>query len=84
MKDRELEVVRCYCLRKPTLAYIKQDRFGRPYVHIKIYKQKQIFGEIIFSFGQMRVRCRECNRWHQIRIVREKTEVEEVSGDDDG
>jgi hypothetical protein len=82
VKNREVEIIRCICSRKVVLAYVKFDGLNKPYVHIKIYKQKQIFGEVIFSFGQMRVRCRECLRWHEIRIRYEKTEVEEVSGND--
>lgn len=73
---REGTPLRCFCASHPILCVVKSDK-GRPFVHIKIYKAGRIYGEILFNKGDMRVRCRECYRWHTIRIVRETAVLED-------
>lgn len=49
------------------------------YVHVKIYKQRQIFGEVLAVDGQVKIICRECLRWHLIHLVKpEKAELREI------
>lgn len=60
--------LRCFCTRKPTLAHYGVDPKGKLYVHIKIHKSGKLCGEVIAE-GTVRVRCRECLRWHKVVIV---------------
>ena len=45
-----------------------RDDDGRPYVHIKAWKQDKLIVEVIQTDGELRVRCRRCKRWHTITI----------------
>lgn len=42
------------------------DMRGRTYVHIKVYKQRRIYGESIHYSGEVKIKCRECLRWNVI------------------
>ena len=83
MTDREGEPLRCFCASRAILAIMKLDRLGKPYVHIKVHKAGQVHGEILFNRGELRVRCRNCYRWHIIRIVQERAVVEDIPDDED-
>lgn len=74
MAQQEIEL-RCECSRRPLLGKAGRDKDGNPYVHVKVYKQKRIYGEIIATEGTVRLRCRECFRWFAVRIVRKATQV---------
>jgi hypothetical protein len=73
--------LRCFCARHPLLATFGVDEKGELYVHIKIFKQQRIFGEVIVMKGDVKLRCRECLRWHRVvmRLPNEVSLVEEVS-----
>lgn len=43
------------------------DADGKLYVHIKIYKQQRVCGEII-ARAEVEINCRECLRWHRVRF----------------
>lgn len=58
--------LRCFCSRKPLLATYGLDEKGSAYVHVKIYKQSRIYGELLITEGVVKVRCRECLRWHRV------------------
>lgn len=58
--------LRCFCSRKPLLAKYGTDAERKPYIHLKVYKQTRMFGEFIFHGGIVRIRCRECLRWHTV------------------
>lgn len=61
--------IRCFCSRTPLLAVAgRNQRTNEPYVHIKVFKQGRIFGEVVVTEGVVRLRCRECLRWHKVRI----------------
>ena len=75
--NRTHNELRCFCSRKPLLATYGIDAQGSLYVHVKIYKQSRIFGEIIVTDGTVKVLCRECLRWHRV-VMRAKGEVELV------
>lgn len=36
------------------------------YVHVKVYKQARIFGEVLVTEGTVELHCRECLRWHKV------------------
>ena len=44
------------------------DTRGKLYVHVKIYKQGQVYGEILITDGVVRMKCRMCFRWHKVVI----------------
>jgi hypothetical protein len=60
--------LRCFCTRRPLLGKYGRDKDGLLYVWVKIFKQSRIYGEVIFTEGTVRLRCRECLRWHLVRI----------------
>jgi hypothetical protein len=49
-------------------------RWQAPYwvFHIKVYRQKQIYAELLIDEGKLRLRCRACERWFKLTIKREK------------
>jgi uncharacterized Fe-S cluster-containing radical SAM superfamily protein len=61
------------------LAIWGTDESGRPYVHVRIFKQSRIYGDVIAYDGEVKVRCRDCFRWHRIRFVHERAELVEIS-----
>lgn len=65
MPRREKEL-RCFCRGEPLLATYGVDSRGKLFVHVKIYKQNRIYGEIIFEGGEVKIRCRNCLRWHRV------------------
>lgn len=70
-RQRSKQELRCFCSRKPLLAVWGNEANGRPYVHVKIYKQGRVFGETVHYDGEVKIRCRECFRWHSITFVGE-------------
>jgi hypothetical protein len=74
--------MRCFCSRQPLLATYGLTMDGRAYVHVKVYKQRRIYGNLLILQGETLMQCRECLRWHRIRIgERAKApEFDEVEG----
>lgn len=58
--------LRCICSRNPLLATYGLDGQGELYVHIKVFKQGRIFGELLVKRGEVKIRCRDCLRWHRV------------------
>lgn len=48
------------------LATYGIDSKGKLFVHVKIYKQNRIYGELVFEGGVVKIRCRNCLRWHRV------------------
>lgn len=72
--------LRCFCARNPLLATYGLDEQSKVYIHVKIYKQGRIFGELVITGGAVKILCRECLRWHRIVIKSVgKAELVEVS-----
>lgn len=65
MARREKEL-RCFCRGEPLLATYGIDSRGVLFVHVKIYKQNRIYGELVFEGGIVKLRCRNCLRWHRV------------------
>lgn len=76
MTDRN--EIRCFCARQPLLAIYGIDK-GKPYVHVKVYKNRRIYGEILVTKGDIQLRCRECLRWYTIEIINERPKLIETS-----
>lgn len=60
--------IRCHCSRRPMLARAGRDANGALFVHMKVFKQGRIFGEMVTMRGPVWLRCRECLRWTRIVI----------------
>jgi len=76
---REKEL-RCFCRRHPLLATYGIDKDGKLFVHIKIWKAQRIFGELVVEGGLVKIRCRDCLRWHRVRIIDNKASLQESPG----
>ncbi len=66
--------LRCACSRHPLLATYGLTQDGEIYVHVKIFKQQRIFGEVVVTEGKVSLHCRECLRWHRV-VIKSKTNV---------
>lgn len=69
MRPLRKHELRCFCSRAPLLAIYGVDARGRTYVHVKIYKQRRVYGEIVHYGGEVKIKCRECLRWNVIVFV---------------
>lgn len=70
--------IRCICSRRVLLGYYGIDNKNRPYVHLKVYKKDMIYGEMV-SYGSVKIKCRECLRWHSINFRNRIPQVEETT-----
>jgi hypothetical protein len=61
--------LRCFCRTEPLLAVYGLDEQGKLYLHVKIYKQARVYGEMVVTGGEVKIRCRECLRWHRVIFV---------------
>ncbi len=67
-RERSKHELRCFCRTEPLLATYGVDEGGELYVHLKVYKQQRIYGEVVVTHGVVKLRCRECLRWHRVVI----------------
>lgn len=67
-ESREKELRCGLCKFNPLLATYGVDKDGQLYVHIKSYKSQRIYTES-WSIGDVRIRCRECHRIHNVKIT---------------
>lgn len=67
-RERTSNELRCLCSRSPLLATYGLDKDGKLYVHVKIYKQRRIYGEVLITEGKVQLHCRECFRWNTVII----------------
>lgn len=61
------------------LATYGVDSKGKLYVHIKVWKARRIFGEIVVVGGSVKLRCRDCLRWQRVNIIQEEVTLIETS-----
>lgn len=80
-QQRTSNELRCFCGRQPLLATYGVDEDNKLYVHVKIFKQRRIFGEVLITEGKVNLHCRECFRWHKV-IIRQPGEAELVEATD--
>lgn len=71
--------LRCFCTRRPLLGVIGQDAVGT-YLHIKVYKQGRIYGEVVAYAGPVKILCRECLRWHVVKIEKMRVDFQQIPG----
>jgi hypothetical protein len=54
------------------------EQTGKLYIHIKIYKQGRVYGETYHTDGTVKIRCRNCMRWHRVTIINSTARLEET------
>jgi hypothetical protein len=70
MRARTANQLRCFCGRKTLLGVYGVDTKGKLYIHVKVFKQDRVFAELLFHEGSnVDICCRDCLRWHHIRIA---------------
>lgn len=68
MPDRAIEV-RCTCSRKPLLALCGRDSLTKePFIHVKTWKGKRLYTEVVVTSGTAHIHCRECLHWLTLTI----------------
>lgn len=77
MNKRREKELRCFCNTQPLLATYGIDKHDKLFVHVKIYKARRIFGELVIEGGLVKIRCRNCLRWHTIRVVQNRATLQE-------
>lgn len=75
-RERSKHELRCFCRGEPLLAMYGIDTDGGLYVHVKIYKQGRVYGEIIYKGGIANIRCRNCLRWNRVVFVANSAKLE--------
>lgn len=75
---REKEL-RCFCRGEPLLATYGLDSGGNLFVHVKIYKGNRIYGELVAEGGPLKIRCRNCLRWHRVNFSPRTATLSEAS-----
>lgn len=87
-REQRQQELRCFCARKPLLATYGVNKDGKLYVHVKVYKQRRVYGEVLVTEGKVQLHCRECLRWHTVTIrqpgravLEESTEVPSIETD---
>jgi hypothetical protein len=68
VKQKTKNALRCECQRRPILAFYGLTDKGKVYLHVKVYKARRIYGEILVLSGQVELRCRECYRWYSVTV----------------
>lgn len=64
----QVKVIHCKCDCETKLAEYGVNSDGKLFVHLKVFKQGRVFGEMIATSGVVHLRCRDCARWTLIRI----------------
>jgi hypothetical protein len=67
-REQRQQELRCFCARKPLLATYGVNKKGKLFVHVKVYKQTRLYGEVLVTDGTVQLHCRECLRWHTVVI----------------
>lgn len=63
----EPQQLRCICSGHPLLATYGLDEKNKLYVHIKVFKQRRLYAEVV-AYGDVKLHCRQCYRWHLVVI----------------
>lgn len=80
VRRRTQNELRCFCARNPLLATFGLDEEGKLYIHVKVYKQQRVYGEVLITEGTVRLHCRECFRWHKVVMQPHgKAELQEMT-----
>jgi hypothetical protein len=53
----------------------RDTRTQAPFVHVKTWRGGKLYAEVVVTQGIARLRCRNCYRWHTVRIVKDSMNV---------
>lgn len=67
--------LRCTCHRQPMLGIYGTNN-GKPYIHVKVYKARRVYAEVIVTEGTALLFCRDCCRWNRITIRDQRPALE--------
>lgn len=78
---RRTKELRCFCRGEPLLAMYGVDAQGQMFVHVRVYKQNRIYGEMVVNgVGSItKIKCRNCLRWYTIKFKGPNAELVEDS-----
>lgn len=68
--------VRCLCRRQPILAIAGRGDEGHAILQVKQTKSGHVTTNVVLTSGSCRVQCRDCHRWMNISINKEKVLTE--------
>ena len=75
LDEESAKRIECFCSRRPLLALLGRDQTtGKPVIWVKTIKNGHIVTEVILTAGSVRVRCRECLRFHRIDLWPDRKE----------
>lgn len=61
--------IRCFCSRSPLLGIYAVGEDGKPFIHVKVWKQGRLYAEMVVrGDAELSMKCRECFRWYTIFI----------------
>ena len=63
--------IRCFCSRSPLLGIFGVGKNGRPFIHVKVWKQNRLYTELVIAGrdAETSIKCRECYRWYRVFIT---------------
>lgn len=80
-----MEPLRCDCHRRTVLAMFGRDeKTGEPIVHVRTWRNNKIHVDVVVTSGVVRVLCRDCGRYHVIRMVKGQPKLSPAVMDDFG
>jgi hypothetical protein len=68
-RERTKHELRCFCRGNPMLAMYGVDENLQLYIHVKIYKSGRVYGEVYYTGGIAKIRCRNCLRWNRVKFI---------------
>lgn len=70
MKEADASIeIRCFCRHHPLLGVCGRDSAtGKPFVHVRVMKNKEVHADVVVTSGVVRLFCRDCLRWQTITI----------------
>lgn len=68
--ENDLGEIRCpLCNRAPLLATYGFDERGRLFIHVKVFKAKEVKADVYITGGEVTLKCYRCLRYNTVRIV---------------
>lgn len=69
----DLGDIRCpLCYRSPILATYGFDEKGRLFIHVKVWKGREVKADVYVTGGEVTLKCYRCLRFNTVRIVHKR------------
>lgn len=75
MDKSEREIYCAICENSPILATYGMDEKGRVFVHVKVFKARQIKADLFVRGGEVTLKCVKCLKYNKILIIGGKPEL---------